>query len=91
MNTTKSTRRHAKLDKSIFGTHDCRIYYVNINLHHQYGISATESHLREMSPMAKSKLGETDVSQANMSQVRINIRLNFYNFYNIFITGFLMK
>ena len=23
--------------------HDCRIYYVNINLHHQYGISAAES------------------------------------------------
>ena len=23
--------------------HDCRIYYVNINLRHQYGISAAES------------------------------------------------
>ena len=40
--------------------------------------------------MAKSK-EKRMFSQANMSQVRIKIRLNFYNFHNIFITGFLMN
>ena len=35
----KSTRRHVKLDKFVFGT----TYYVNTGLRHQYGISAAES------------------------------------------------
>ena len=39
----KSTRRHAKLGKFIFDYHDYRIYYVNIDLRHQYGISIAES------------------------------------------------
>ena len=38
-------------------THDCRIYYVNIHLRNQYGISAAESQtfLRAKSPAAKSE------------------------------------
>ena len=35
----KSTRRHVKLDKFVFGT----IYYVSTGLRHQYGISVAES------------------------------------------------
>ena len=32
-----------KLNKFAFKTHDYRIYYVNIDLRHQYGISVAES------------------------------------------------
>ena len=41
----KSTRGNVKLNKFAFGTQDkdYRIYYVNIDLHHQYGISVAES------------------------------------------------
>ena len=39
----KSTRRNVKLNKFAFGTQRLyRIYYANINLCHQYGISVTE-------------------------------------------------
>ena len=31
------------MNKFAFGTHDYRIYYVNIDLRHQYGISVAES------------------------------------------------
>ena len=31
------------MNKFVFGTHDYRIYYVNIDLRHQYGISVSES------------------------------------------------
>ena len=45
--------------------HDCRIYYVNINLRHHYGISAAESQafLRAKRPPGPSgeQRGETDV------------------------------
>ena len=53
-------------------------------------LSRRRNPLRETSPTAKNK-EKRMFSQANMSMVRIKIRLNFYNFYNIFITGFLMK
>ena len=46
MNTTllpKSTRRNVKLNKFAFGAQDCRIYCVNIDLRHQYGIPVAES------------------------------------------------
>ena len=31
------------MNKFAFGTHDYQIYYVDIDLRHQYGISVTES------------------------------------------------
>ena len=39
----KSTRWNVKLNKLHLEPHDYRIYYVNIDLRHQYGISVTES------------------------------------------------
>ena len=54
----KLTRRHHKIgQKYIWNPHDHRIYYVNIDLHHQYGISARAADVpwRETSPAAKSE------------------------------------
>ena len=41
----KSTRRHVKLDNAnlYLEPHNYRIYYVNIELRHQYGIAVAES------------------------------------------------
>ena len=58
-----STRKHVKLDKFVFETHDYRIYYVKTDLRHQYGISVAESQtfgsVRNV-PRGEER-GETDV------------------------------
>ena len=54
--------------------HDYRIYYVNIDLRHQYGISVAESQtfLRAKS-LSGEERGETDVFAANIdSEFRKN-------------------
>ena len=50
-----------KLNKFAFGTHDYRIYYVNIDLCHQYGIFVAESQtfLLTKRPSAAMSGGET--------------------------------
>ena len=48
----KSTRRHVKLDKFIFGFSSLPGLLCNVDLRHQYGISVAES---QTSPAAKSK------------------------------------
>ena len=40
------------MNKFVFGTHDYRNYYVNIDLRHQYGISVSESQTFAKRPLA---------------------------------------
>ena len=54
--------RHVQLVKFVFGTHDDRIYYINIDLRHQYGISAAESRRSSARNVPSGvERGETDV------------------------------
>ena len=60
----KSTRRNVKLNKFGCGPHDYRIYCVNIDSCHQYGISVAESQTFPAKPPSGQERGETAVSQA---------------------------
>ena len=63
MNTTPCQNRPEKTQNwtnLYLKPHDCRIYYANINLRHQYGISAAESQtfLRAKRPRRAAKSEE---------------------------------